>query len=80
MDVDDDDGTQRPRQVQDYGIEVDFDNLTEEERAVCNVLTVENWNLIFPLGQFSRDRCRVRCASCETQCRDREDGTQPEGH
>ncbi|KAJ8594932.1 RecF/RecN/SMC protein [Rhizopogon salebrosus TDB-379] len=33
MDVDDDDGTQRPRQVQDYGIEVDFDSLTEEERA-----------------------------------------------
>jgi len=34
MDVDDDDGTQRPRKVQDYGIEVDFDSLTEEERAV----------------------------------------------
>ncbi|KAG1800580.1 hypothetical protein EV424DRAFT_422725 [Suillus variegatus] len=33
MDVDDDDGTQQPRQVQDYGIEVDFDSLTEEERA-----------------------------------------------
>ncbi|KAG2151543.1 RecF/RecN/SMC [Suillus clintonianus] len=33
MDVDDDDGTQRPRQVHDYGIEVDFDSLTEEERA-----------------------------------------------
>ncbi|KAG1788919.1 P-loop containing nucleoside triphosphate hydrolase protein [Suillus plorans] len=33
MDVDDDNGTQQPRQVQDYGIEVDFDSLTEEERA-----------------------------------------------
>ncbi|KAG2124257.1 hypothetical protein BD769DRAFT_1653050 [Suillus cothurnatus] len=33
MDVDDDDGTQQPRQIQDYGIEVDFDSLTEEERA-----------------------------------------------
>ncbi|KAG2353281.1 hypothetical protein BDR07DRAFT_729146 [Suillus spraguei] len=33
MDVDDDDGTQQPRQVQDHGIEVDFDSLTEEERA-----------------------------------------------
>lgn len=33
MDVDDDDGTQQPRQVQDYGVEVDFDSLTEEERA-----------------------------------------------
>ncbi|KAG2755370.1 hypothetical protein P692DRAFT_20869318 [Suillus brevipes Sb2] len=32
-DVDDDDGTQRPRQVQDYVIEVDFDSLTEEECA-----------------------------------------------
>jgi structural maintenance of chromosome 1 len=38
MDVDDDDdGTQQPRQVQDYGIEVDFDSLTEEERAVCKL-------------------------------------------
>ncbi|KAH7906967.1 RecF/RecN/SMC [Hygrophoropsis aurantiaca] len=35
MDVDDegDNGTQRPRQVQDYGIEVDFDSLDEDERA-----------------------------------------------
>ncbi|KAG1809191.1 P-loop containing nucleoside triphosphate hydrolase protein [Suillus subaureus] len=34
MDIDDDDdGTQQPRQAQDYGIEVDFDSLTEEERA-----------------------------------------------
>jgi hypothetical protein len=42
MDVDDDDGTQQPRQVQDYGVEVDFDSLTEEERAVCELL----WNRI----------------------------------
>lgn len=35
MDVDEDeDGTQRPRQVQDYGIEVDFAALDDEERAV----------------------------------------------
>ncbi|KAH7887101.1 RecF/RecN/SMC [Phlebopus sp. FC_14] len=34
MDVDEDeDGTQRPKQVQDYGIEVDFDSLDEDERA-----------------------------------------------
>ncbi|KIJ62116.1 hypothetical protein HYDPIDRAFT_169279 [Hydnomerulius pinastri MD-312] len=34
MDVDeDDDGTQRPKQVQDYGIEVDFAALDEDERA-----------------------------------------------
>lgn len=35
MDVDEDeDGSQRPRQVQDYGIEVDFSALDDEERAV----------------------------------------------
>lgn len=36
MDVDDDeDGTQQPRQVQDYGIEVDFDSLDDDDREVC---------------------------------------------
>ena len=31
MDVDEDeDATQRPKQVQDYGIEVDFDSLDED--------------------------------------------------
>lgn len=35
MDVDEDeDGSQRPRQVQDYGIEVDYNALDDEERAV----------------------------------------------
>lgn len=35
MDVDEDeDDTQRPRQVQDYGIEVDFSELDDEERDV----------------------------------------------
>ncbi|KAH7929959.1 RecF/RecN/SMC protein [Leucogyrophana mollusca] len=34
MDVDEDeDGTQRPRQVQDYGIEVDFGSLDDDERT-----------------------------------------------
>ena len=33
MDVDEDeDATQRPKQVQDYGIEVDFDSLDEDVR------------------------------------------------
>ncbi|THH32095.1 hypothetical protein EUX98_g2090 [Antrodiella citrinella] len=33
MDVDEDEeGTQRPKRVQDYGIEVDFDNVDEDER------------------------------------------------
>lgn len=32
MEVDDDDGTQRPKAVQDYGIEVDFKDLDDEER------------------------------------------------
>ena len=35
MDVDDDEnGTQRPRKVADYGIEVDFEQLDDEEREV----------------------------------------------
>jgi hypothetical protein len=35
MDVDEDeDGTQRPRKVQDFGIEVDFESLDDEEREV----------------------------------------------
>lgn len=34
MDVDDEDETQRARDVQDYGIEVDFDGLDEEEKQV----------------------------------------------
>jgi len=38
MDVDEDeDATQRPRRVPDYGIEVDFDKLDEDEREVCFV-------------------------------------------
>ncbi|KZV80769.1 condensin complex subunit SMC1 [Exidia glandulosa HHB12029] len=32
MDVDDEDGTQQPKTVQDYGIEVNFDTLDDEER------------------------------------------------
>ena len=34
MDVDDDEGTQRPRRVNDYGIEVDYSMLDEDEREV----------------------------------------------
>jgi hypothetical protein len=35
MDVDEDeDGTQRPRKVQDFGIEVNFESLDDEEREV----------------------------------------------
>lgn len=35
MDIDEEDeGTQRPLQARDYGIEVDFDDLSEEERDV----------------------------------------------
>jgi len=37
MDVDgeDDDTSQRPRKVQDYGIEVDFDGVDDDDLAVC---------------------------------------------
>jgi len=35
MGVDDDEeGTQQPKKVQDYGIEIDFDALDDEERDV----------------------------------------------
>lgn len=34
MDLDDEDETQRARDVQDYGIEVDFDGLDDEEKQV----------------------------------------------
>jgi hypothetical protein len=37
MDIDEDeDGTQHPRKVQDFGIEVDFDSLDEDEREVVS--------------------------------------------
>ena len=37
MDVDEDDqGTQRVKRVPDYGIEVDFDSLSDKDRDVCN--------------------------------------------
>ena len=37
MDVDEDDqGTQRVKRVPDYGIEVDFDSLSDKDRDVRN--------------------------------------------
>lgn len=39
MDVDeeeDDDTAQRPRKVQEYGIEVDFDGVDDDDLVVCN--------------------------------------------
>ncbi|KAI9569904.1 hypothetical protein HD554DRAFT_2088472 [Boletus coccyginus] len=45
MDVDEDeDGTQRPKQVQDYGIEVDFAALDDEERASNNPETLAEFD------------------------------------
>lgn len=36
MNVDEDeDGTQHPRRVPDFGIEVDFESLDDDEREVC---------------------------------------------
>jgi hypothetical protein len=34
MDIDDDEATQRPREVDDYGIEIDYEDLDDEEREV----------------------------------------------
>jgi hypothetical protein len=45
MDVDEDEhGTQRPRKAQDFGIEVDFDCLNDDEREVlasCDFLALK---------------------------------------
>lgn len=41
MDIDEDgDGVQRPRQVESYGIEVDFDSLDAEDREASIVGSV----------------------------------------
>jgi hypothetical protein len=45
MDLDDEDETQRAREVQDYGIEVDFDGLGDDERAVSN--TCISWRCAY---------------------------------
>ena len=39
MDVDDDEGTQKPHRKNDYGIEVDFENLDDDEREVCQAVS-----------------------------------------
>lgn len=59
MDVDEDeDGTQRPRQVQDYGIEVDFAALDDEERAVSLCRVFQSWSMNSVLAeQQSRNSC-----------------------
>ena len=39
MDVDEEDDTAfRPKKVQDFGIEVDFESLDEDETEVCPIL------------------------------------------
>lgn len=59
MDVDEDEeGTQRPKKVQDYGIEVEFDLLDDEERevsVVCRTLDVSG------LIQFSFRTILQKC-------------------
>ena len=41
MDVDEDeDGTQKPRRVPDYGIEVEFELLEDEEREVSFIVSI----------------------------------------
>lgn len=65
MDVDeDDDGTQQVKKVADYGIEVDFDALDDDEREV-GIVKIERsvratYNLsLFALEQHCRGRSRV---------------------
>lgn len=52
MDVDEDeDGTQRPKQVQDYGIEVEFAALDDEERAVSLRQVSRPWSMNSKLAE-----------------------------
>lgn len=37
MDIDEEDGTQKPKTVSDFGVEVDFDALEDEDREVCKL-------------------------------------------
>ena len=61
MDVDEDEhGTQRPRKAQDFGIEVDFDCLDDDEREVlvsCDFLALKP-NCLFS-GWVGRSDCEV---------------------
>jgi structural maintenance of chromosome 1 len=44
MDVDEDEnGTQRPRKVRDFGIEVDFSSLDDDEREVSKAKRVNRY-------------------------------------
>ena len=45
MDVDEDESTQQVKRVSDYGIEVDFSDLDEEELEVC-CLVSRPWQYI----------------------------------
>ena len=55
MDVDDEDGTQRPRRVDDYGIELDFDMLEDDEREVRTGRQRRSLQLIlYRLGLFKQ--------------------------
>lgn len=69
MEVDDDnEGTQRVKRVPDFGIEVDFEVLTEDDRKVCScgavylALLATNSSYI---GYIGRDVERSRRRDCE---------------
>lgn len=40
MDVDDENGAQKPRQADDYGVEVDFDGLDDADKEVRNDVSI----------------------------------------
>jgi hypothetical protein len=58
VDEDDDEETQRPRTVADYGIEVDFENLEDDDRDVSNTLVLAHALLSLDIGFFPRSRCK----------------------
>ncbi len=79
MEVDDDEGTQRPRRVNDYGIELDFDILDDEEREVHPFLR-RCMVAHFSEGWLLRDGRSNGFFNSKIKCRNRAYGAQHEGN
>lgn len=76
MDVDEEgDGTQPVRQSHDYGIEVDFGELEDDEREVCDCPFFWQQVLMrFASGRFACKSCRVRRPNRKIERRHRAHG------
>jgi hypothetical protein len=67
MDIDED-NTQRPRAVTDYGIEVDFDMLDDEDREVVTVSYARRPFLRRFVEWLGRARRTIRQGNCREEC------------